>query len=580
VVLAFVHFRETPPTQQRVRFQVRAPEKSPIGAFALSPDGRYLAFATGDPFTGVQGATSKLWLRRIDSLDARALPGTEGISVLPDQFFWSPDSEFIGFVTQDGKLKKVSVNGGLPQTVVSSVTPITRGAWGSNGVILLVRGPGLPIQRVPDVGGALVDVTKKIDGWSRFHPQFLPDGRHFLYYVTLVSSEADGIYVASLEDDAQAKRLLPDSTVARYVPSGVPGQSGYLLFVRETTLMAQPFDADTVTLKGQMFQVAEPVGRFSVSQNGALAYMGGSPMFRQELLWVDRSGRPLGVAAAAAQYRSVRLSPDEKSIAFDRNEGGNSDVWALDLVRGVPSRITSDPMPDRLPIWSPDGRRILWSRRSGNSGAMDLYINAANGTGRDEKLITMGTTFGSATDWSRDGALVLYYRPGDMTGQDLWIAPQSTGASGEPQKPFAYLASPFNEGYGVFSPDGHWIAYESDESGRPEVYVRSFPLTNQKRRISTGGGTDAAWSKNGELFYLAADRNLMAVPYRATVTTFEPGAGKVLFPVPGNVVHRSYAVSGDGRRFLVGKPVDESISEPITWVLNWLDEPKHRVPSK
>jgi hypothetical protein len=447
-------------------------------------------------------------------------------------------------------------------------------------LILLVRGPSLPIQRVPAVGGALVDVTKKIDGQSRLQPQFLPDGKHFLYYVTGVSAEANGIYLASLEDDAQTKRLLPDSTVARYVPSGMPGRSGYLLFVRETTLMAQPFDADTVTLKGQMFPVAEPVGRFSVSQNGALAYMGGSPMFRQELLWVDRSGRQLGVAAAAAQYRSVRLSPDEKSIAFDRNEEGNSDVWALDLVRGAPSRITSDPMPDRLPIWSADGRRILWSRRSGNSFTMDLYINAANGTGRDEKFITMGTTSGSATDWSRDGTLVLYQRPGDKTRQDLWIAPQSTSASGDPQKPFPYLASSFNEGYGVFSPDGHWIAYESDESGRPEVYVQSFPRTNQKVRISTGGGTDAAWSKNGELFYLAADRNLMAVPYRATVTTFEPGAGKVLFPVPGNVVHRSYAVSGDGRRFLVGKPVDESISEPITWVLNWLDEPKQRVPSK
>jgi hypothetical protein len=250
----------------------------------------------------------------------------------------------------------------------------------------------------------------------------------------------------------------------------------------------------------------------------------------------------------------------------------------LDLVRGVPSRITFDPMTDRLPIWSPDGRRILWSRGTGN---VDLYIKAASGTGQDEKLIALATAFGSATDWSRDGKFVLYTRPGDKTGQDLWIAPQSASASGEPQKPFPYLASRFNEGHGVFSPDGHWIAYESDESGRPEVYVQGFPLTNQKIRISTGGGTDAAWSKNGgELFYLAADRKLMAVPYRATVTTFEPGAGEVLFPVPGNVLHRSYAVTGDGRRFLIGKPMDENLSGPITWVLNWLDESKHRVPSK
>ena len=458
------------------------------------------------------------------------------------------------------------------------MAPNTRGAWGRDGIILLVRGAGAPIQRVPDSGGALVDV-RKIGGGSQFQPQFLPDGRHFLYYVVGVSAEANGIYVASLEEDAQATRLLPDSTVTKYVPSEVPGRSGYLLFVRETTLMAQPFDADTVTLTGQIFPVAESVGRFSVSQNGALAYMAGGPTSRQELLWVDRSGKPLGVAAAAAEYRAVRLSPDEKSIAFHRTEEANVDVWVLDLVRGVPSRITFDPAADNLPIWSPDGRRILWpSRRSGN---FDLYIKAASGTGQDEKLITMGTVNGWATDWSRDGKFVLYQRPGEKTGQDLWIAPQTGDASGEPQKPFPYLASPFNEGNGMFSPDGRWIAYESDESGRVEVYVQDFPSTNQKVPISTGGGTNAAWSKNGgELFYLAADGNLMAVPYRATVTTFEPGAGKVLFPLPRPGVRRSYAVTGDGRRFLIGKPVEENISEPITWVLNWLDERKQPVPSK
>ena len=414
VALTFVHFRETVPTQQRVRFQVPAPEKSSIAAFALWPDGQFLALATGDPFTGLQGATSKLWLRRIDALDARAVPGTEGTAVLPDQFFWSPNSEFIAFVTQDGKLKKISVNGDPPQTL-SGVTPITRGAWGRDGIILLARGPGMPIQRVPDVGGALVDVTKEMDGQSRFQPQFLADGRHFLYYVTLVSAEANGIYFASLENDARTKRLLPDSTVARYVPSGVAGRSGYLLFVRDMTLMAQPFDADTGTVSGRLSPVAESVGRFSVSQNGALAYMaGGTPMARQALLWVDRSGTPLGVAAPAAQYRSVRLSPDEKSIAFDRNEEGNSEVWDLDLVRGVPTRITFDPMPDRLPLWSPDGRRILWSSRRG--GNIDLYIKPASGTGQDEKLIPMGTIVGSATDWSHDGRFILYQRP-DKAGQ-------------------------------------------------------------------------------------------------------------------------------------------------------------------
>jgi Tol biopolymer transport system component len=574
--LAFIHFGEQHPIPQSVRFKVPAPERTSIAAFALSPDGRYLAFASGSFSTG---GTRKLWLRPIDSLDAHAIPGTEGALGLQDQVFWSPDSEFIGFVTQDGRLKKVSVKGGPPQTLVYAVSQLTHGAWGKDGTILLARSQGAPIQRVPDIGGAVAHVTKKGGKLVGLQPHFLPDGRHFLYYATGGSPEASGIYVASLEDDAPASRLLADSTAAEYVPSDSSGRSGYLLFVRETTLMAQSFDPHTLTSTGRMFPVAESVGRFSVSQNGALAYMAGNPTLRQELVWVDRSGSQLSVAAAAAQYRNFRLSPDEKSITFDRTDRANSDVWVLDLTRGVPSRITFDPETDNLPIWSFDGRRILWPSR--RSGSFDLYIKAASGAGQEEKFIPMGTVNGWATDWSRDGKFVLYQRPGDTTGQDLWIAPQNTGASGEPQKPFPYLASAFNEENGVFSPDGHWIAYESDESGRREIYVQAFPLTNQKVQISTGGGTDADWSRNGgELFYLAADRNLMAVPYRATTTTFEPGAGKVLFPVPGNGVRRIYAVSGDGRRFLVGKPVDENVSEPITIVLYWLDELKQRVPTK
>ena len=375
-------------------------------------------------------------------------------------------------------------------------------------------------------------VTKKMGGESRSLPLFLPDGRHFLYSVGGVSAEARGIYVASLEVDAPAKRLLPDITAAKYVSSEVPGRSGHLLFVRDRTLMARPVDANTFTVTSQNLPVAENVGRFSVSQNSALAYMDGRPA-RQELLWVDRNGRPLGVAAPAAAYHSVRLSPDEKSIAFTRpGEASGDDVWVLDLVRGVPSRITFHPAMDYLAEWSHDGRRIVWASRRG--GTFDLYTKAASGTGQDERLITMGTVIGWATDWSPDGKFVLYQRPGAKTGLDLWIAPQSTGASGEPQTPFPYLDSPFDDNDGVFSPDGHWIAYASNESGRPEIYVRDFPLTNQKVQISTGGGTDAAWSKNGgELFYLAADRNLMAVPYRATATAFEPGVGKALFPLPG-----------------------------------------------
>jgi Tol biopolymer transport system component len=575
--LAIVHFRETPRPRQSARFQVHAPESAPINGFMLSPDGRYIAFSTGGGF-GMQTAGTKLWLRRIDSLEMHNVTGSEEIGAFADQFFWSPDSEFIAFVTQDGKLKRISVQGGPAQTLASGLSQVTRGVWGHDGFILILPGLGAPIQRVPDSGGAPVDITVRLQAMLSA-PNLLPDGRHLLYSVFGMRVEANGIHVVSLEDGVKPTRLLADGTAAKYVRSEVPGPRGYVLFVRDTTLMVQPFDVDTLTLTGQRLPVAEPVGRFSVSQNGTLAHMaGGPPSVRQELLWVDRSGKPLAVAAPASDYRNLKLSPDEKSIVFDRNDQTNSDVWILDLVRGVPSRVTFDTAADNLAIWSFDGRRILWPSRRG--GSFDLYTKAASGAGNDEKLVTMGTPTGWGSDWSRDGQFVLFQRPGENTGQDLWIAPQGANASTESKKPFAYLATPFNEGNGVFSSDGRWIAYESDESGRPEVYVQSFPLTNQKVRISSGGGSDAAWSTAGELFYLAADRSLMAVPYRATATTFEPGASKALFPIPGNIVRRSYAVSADGRRFLIGKPVSEDRSEPITVVLNWIDELKPRLLSK
>jgi serine/threonine protein kinase len=569
--LAFVHFREIPPTPQRTQFQIPLPEKSSISAFALSPDGRHLAFANavlGANFGIASQTAGTIWVRPLDSLDARALPGTEGLTAAPDQLFWSPDSRFIGFVAQ-GRLKKVSLNGGPPQTLVANASPLTRATWGNAGAILIVRGPGAPFQRVSEDGDEPVEVGKVLAGESRYLPQFLPDGRHFLYYVVGVNPATNGIYVSSLDDGAQPKRLLPDSVAARYAPPTHSRESGHLLFTRENTLMAQPFDSDTLTLTGQMFPVAESAGRFSVSQNGTLAYMPtGFGTRRQALVWLERSGKQIDVGGPPAEYRDVRLSPDEKSIVFMRADETNTDIWVLDLGRGVPSRITFDPSTDNLPLWSHDGRRILWPSR--RSGRFDLYIKAASGTGEDERFIEMGTTNGWATDWSRDGKFVLYQRPGEKTAQDLWIAPQGAEASSADKKPFPYLQSPFNEGNGVFSPDGRWVAYESDESGRAEVYVQAFPLTNEKDRISTGGGTDPAWSKSGaELFYLAANRDLMAVTYRADVSTFEPGVAKALFQLPGPGTRRAYAVTGDGRRFLVAKPMDDNAVEPLTVVLNW-----------
>jgi Tol biopolymer transport system component len=565
--LAFVHLREAPSVPRTVRFQILPPQKSTIGGFALSPDGRYLAFITTEgSVAGVQG-TSKLWVRPIDALDARALPGTEGLAFSQDQLFWSPDSAFISFVAP-GKLQKIAVTGGPAETLATVMRLGLRGSWSRGGVILIADVGGSVLQRVPETGGVPVDVANAAPGESRLQPQLLPDGRHFLYYAA--GGKTNGIHVAALDGATPPRQLLPDSTVARYAPPVAAGQSGYLLFVRDTTLMAQPFDPAGLTLTGQMFPVADSVGRFAVSESGALAYASGVRAFTRPhvLIWMDRSGKQLTVAAPPGDYRDVRLSPDEKSIAFARTDANNIDVWVLDMVRGVPSRISFEPSIDNLPIWSHDGHRILWPSR--RSGSFDLYSKPATGTGQDAKVVAMGTDTGWGTDWSRDGRFIVYQRPGAKTGQDLWIAPLTSESSGGPQQPFPYLDSPFNESNGVFSLDGRWIAYESDESGRSEIYVQTFPLTNEKVRISTGGGTDPYWSRTGgELFYLAANRDLMAVPYRIRETTLVPGVGKPLFPIPGIATRRAYAPSNDGRRFLVGKPIDDSNSEPLTVVLNW-----------
>ena len=401
--LALVHFREAPPTRQRTQFLVSPPAKLSIASFALSPDGRYLAFGTAVSGSSI-GDQNNVWLRPLDSIDARLLPGTEGVALAPDQLFWSPESNFIGFVAQ-GRLKKVGVNGGPPQTLLGSASGTMRATWGRDGSILLVQGAGAPILRFSDRGGETVELAKAVTGESRFSPQFLPDGRHFLYWAVGAKPETNGIYVGSMSDGAQPKWLLPDAVPAKYAPPAGPGESGHLLFSRDTVLMAQPFDSDTLTLTGQPFPVVESAVRFSVSENGTLAYISGASATRgQRLVWFDRNGKQIDAAGPPGEYPDLRLSPDEKSIVFSRSNEANSDIWVLDLARGVPSRITFDTSTDNLPIWSHDGRRILWPSR--RSGTFDLYIKPATGTGQDERLIAMGTATGWPTDWSRDGRFV------------------------------------------------------------------------------------------------------------------------------------------------------------------------------
>jgi dipeptidyl aminopeptidase/acylaminoacyl peptidase len=361
---------------------------------------------------------------------------------------------------------------------------------------------------------------------------------------------------------------------------GVRGTGGYVLFRRGDTLIAQPFDPDGLRMSGDSFPVAERVGEssaaagkgaFSLSENGALAYgVGASAAF--QLVWTDRTGKPMGSFGPLGAYNRFRLAPDEKRIVFDN---ANQDVWALDAVRGATSRLTSNPAFDNVPLWSPDGLRVLFS--SNRNGGYDVYIKSASGTGQEELLIKMGTGTGAAVDWSKDGHFILYQMPSSKTGQDLWVAPQSSGQTGGEQKPFPYLQTQFDEQDGRFSPDGKWVAYVSNESGRDEIYVQSFPVSGAKFQISSSGGSEPQWRNDStELFYLAADGNLMAVPVklgRPDAGSFQAGLPSLLMPVPdvsgGTTFPRSYAVSNDGQRFLIPRGSAGGNGLPLTVVLNW-----------
>jgi eukaryotic-like serine/threonine-protein kinase len=574
--VSFVHFRESPPEQRSVRFQIPPPEKSNIQNFRLSPDGRFLVFTAYD---------RKLWVRALDSLQANSLPGTDGATGL----FWSPDSQFIGFFAQ-GKLKKISASGGPPQ-ILCDAQDARGGTWNRDGVILFAPTAISGLFTVPAGGGAPVQVIKpgnSISTDSTRYPEFLPDGRHFLYTILGGKTEQSGIYAGSL-DGKPSVRLLPDVSNAIYAAafssgrgaSGrTLGQSGYLLFRRGETLIAQPFDPAQLRMSGDSFPVAERVGEsgtsvafgaFSISENGTLAYGAGTATAFQ-LAWTDRAGKAMGLFGPPGAYSRFRLAPDDKRIAFDV---ANQDVWVLDAVRGVTSRLTSNPAFDNAPVWSPDGLRLLFS--SNRNGGYDVYTKSASGTGQEELLIKMGTGTGAAVDWSKDGRFVLYQMPVAKTGQDLWIAPQFPGGAAGDRKPFPYLQSQFDEQDGRFSPDGKWVAYVSNESGRDEIYVQSFPVSGAKFQISSGGGTEPQWRNDGtELFYLAADGNLMAVPVKLGSLgseSFQSGPPKPLMPVPslagGVTFTRSYAVSNDGQRFLIPSASATGNAPSLTVVLNW-----------
>jgi Tol biopolymer transport system component len=571
LALSFVHYREQRPTApEAIQFNIDAPLKTRIMSFAISPDGRYIAMIT----TGERG--DQMWVRPLDSLQPQPLGGTEG-AAYP---FWSPDSRYIGFFA-GGKLKKISVGGGPAQTVCDAPVQFG-GTWNREGVIVFGTDSGL--SRVSAGGGVpsqLIEIHEDSHGAA---PTFLPDGRRFLYMVP--TSKEAGIYLGSLDTKpgSHAHRIIGDVSNPQYVPPFEGSPRAYLLFVREQTLMAQPLDPNSVDPAGDVFPVIEQVPAvpgtkfylYAISRNGILLHLTALGALRQHAMF-DRSGKQLStVGGPVSTAGRLALSPDEKRMVSEHgvgtNAGAKTDLWITELGNGTESRFTFSPSASMVPVWSPDGKYVAFS--SGRGGPSQLYRKAANQAGQEELLPLQSEFPKLPTDWSRDGFIIFQQRsPG--TYFDLFALP----VTGD-KTPIPLLHTEYNEIEGTVSPDGRWLAYASDESGIYEVHVLPFAPTSSKPpsgnwTISIGGGRDPHWRGDGrELFYVASNRKMMAVPVRTDGDGIVRGTPEALFdvrfPVEGTTLSH-YAVTADGQRFLIAAdPETSSESPPLQVTVNWL----------
>ena len=564
IAAAFFYLHRTPPVEKQVvRFTIGPPEKGAFGlglsnaAIALSPDGSKVAFSASTGNSGLQ-----LWVRALDSQSAQALPGT-GNGADP---FWSPDSRSIGF-SADRKLKKITLSSGAVETL-AEVTP-TAGTWSREGVVLFIADNNT-LVRVPESGGTVTPVTtldasrsESCNCW----PYFLPDGKHFLYFAeSTAKPENSAIFVGSL-DSKDRKLLVKASSNPVYVTEG------YLLYNRLGTLMAQPFDADRLELTGDAVPIAEglafnPLGSvapFSASDNGVLVYRGGGGAVPLTLVWVSRDGAAQPLAATPHNYTFPRISPDGKRVAVGIEEGGGGQVWIYDTTRDAMSRLTFDGTANLDPIWTRDGKRIVFKGK-GNR----LFWLPADGGGSAEQLTSDQRSSNDLPgNWSPDGQGLLFLE--SLPIRDLFVfslkdrkaQPFDTGEVG--------ASSP------CFSPDGRWIAYTSNESGRTEVYVRPYPGPGGKWQVSTDGGTEPVWNPKGrELFYRSGQK-MMGVDYTGQ-PEFSAGKPRMLFEGPYVPSPRSladYDVSSDGQRFLMLKNAEQKPGE-ISVVLNWTAELKQK----
>jgi eukaryotic-like serine/threonine-protein kinase len=558
---AVQRWRSSPERGVTIRFVLPPPEKNSFeSGLALSLDGRQLAFVTQT------AGKSQIWLRPLNAEEARPLPGTEN----GWQPFWSPDGHYLGFFA-DGKLRKLDLASGTVQTLCDATDP-RGGAWNRNGVILFSPTSISPLYEVSAEGGApspvtTLDATEKEN--SHRWPYFFPDGRHFLYMGYRAGRTHMPIWVASL-DSKDKKRVLESISMVEYT------EPGYLIYVREHSLVAQAFEVKNWELKGNSFPLAESLevegmsgmtGRasFTAAEGGVLAYLGGGHGDKQ-LAWYDRKGKALGTAGPPADYYEPAMSLDGKYLAVTQGTlGSGNGIWVHDLARATQSRLTFGSGEFYSgPLWTPDGNHVIFSSdRKGNS---DLYWKPSNGTGKEELLFASESNK-FTDDVSRDGRYLIFENVSPASGRsELWVLPLM-----EERKPKPYLQTELFLTHAAISPDGHWVAYSSNESGGREIFVQSFPEAGAKFQVSTDGGDCPVWRNDGkELFYLGGSNSVVAVPVE-TGEEFRAGAPQSLFQVP--MLNMSgyrtvFVLSPDGQRILVNQP-RESIRTPITVVANW-----------
>ena len=568
---AWPYFRTSPSGEvtESTRFIIPMPDKALIlTPPVISPDGRRIVYRLN-----TDDRKELLWVTWLGSFDARPLVGTDGGS----QPFWSPDSRSVGFFA-NGKLKRIDVSSGSVLTVCEANINIGGGAWSRNGTIIFSRGFASGLYRVTTAGETPVQLTQ-VDASrnevDHAFPYFLPDGRHFIYLARNAQPENSAIYVGSL-DSKETKSLLQVHSSAVYA------QPGYLLFVRENTLMAQAFNADTLDLTGEVFAVAERamrnpiIGRamFSVSENGVLVMRSGV-INSSQLLWFDSAGKQLGAVASPGGYNAPALSPDEKSVAVSRTDlltGTASDIWLINLERGTQIRLTDDPASDNFPAWSAAGDRITFT--STRNKQSSIYVKLSNGSAVEEALVSSAELKWNPT-FSPDGKFIIYSQVSPNTNLDLYLV--STGSD---KKIEPFLQTNFAEHQARVSPNGRWVAYISDETGpgKFEVYIQTFPVASGRVAVSVGGGSQPQWRADGrELYYYAPDRKLMAVEVNGDGTTFTVGTVRPLFDIrslgfavdqtfPGNGY---YTPARNGKRFLVPSLPETPERQQINVILNW-----------